>query len=120
MVRHRSEAAAPKISASISLPIYLSINQFIYLWNSFLMPDFDSTSYKMLVVSRVLRDSTSRYVGRSVGRSVGRLVGPLFTFSAFLSFLSIRLLPRCPSDFLQHCSCPPARDYGGRVSSLVY
>ena len=34
----------------------------------------------------------------------------LFTFSAFLNFLSIQLLPRCPSDLLQHCSCPPARD----------
>ena len=60
--------------------------------------------------SRVLRDSTSRYVGPSVGPSVGWSVGPLFTFSAFLRSLSIRLLPRCPGDLLQHCSCPPARD----------
>ena len=28
------------------------------------------------ILSRVLRDSTPRYVGQSVGRSVGRLVGP--------------------------------------------
>ena len=27
-----------------------------------------------------------------------------------LSILSIPLLPRCPSDLLQHCCCPPARD----------
>ena len=37
--------------------------------------------------SRVLRDSTPRYVGQLVGRFVGRLVGrsvgPLFTFLAF-------------------------------------
>ena len=44
--------------------------------------------------SRVLRYSTPRYVGPSVGWLVGRSVGPLLTFSAFLSLLSIRLLPR--------------------------
>ena len=58
-------------------------------------------------------------VGRLVSWSVGRLVGPLFTFSAFLSFLSLPLLPKCSCDLLQHCSCPPARDWGGRVSGLV-
>ena len=56
----------------------------------------------------------------SVGWSVGRSVGPLFTFSVFLSFLSIQLLPRRQSDLLQHCSCPPARDQGSRVSGLVH
>ena len=52
-----------------------------------------------------------------VGLSVGRLVGqsPFF----FLSILSTPLLPRCPSDPLQHCSCPPALDQGSRVSGLV-
>ena len=59
-----------------------------------------------------------RSVGRSVAWSVGRSVGPLFTLSAFLSFLSIRLLPRCPSD-LQHWFCPPAWNQGSRVSGLV-
>ena len=49
-------------------------------------------------------------VGRLVGRSVGWSVGPLFTFSAFLSVLSSLLLPKCPSDLLYHCPCPPARD----------
>ena len=33
--------------------------------------------------------------------------------------LSIWPLPRCPSDLLQHCSCPSARNYGSRGSSLV-
>ena len=41
--------------------------------------------------------SVGRSIGWSVGWSVGRLVGrsvsPLLTFSAFLRFLSIRLLP---------------------------
>ena len=54
------------------------------------------------IFSRVLRDSTSRYVGPLVGRSP--FYCPLFTFLAFLSFLSLLLLPRCPMDFLQHCS----------------
>ena len=62
------------------------------------------------IFSRVLRDSTPRYVGPSVGQSVGRLVGPLFTFSAFLSYFILPLRPKCSSDLLQHCSCPPARD----------
>ena len=72
-----------------------------------------------LIFSGVLRDSTPRFVSRSIGRSVGRSVGPLFTFLAFLSFSSIRLLPRCPSELLQHCSCPLASDKGSCVSGLV-
>ena len=50
--------------------------------------------------SHVLRDSTSRCVGRWVGWSVG----PLFTFLPFLSFLSLLLLPKCSSNLIQHCS----------------
>ena len=60
------------------------------------------------------------YPALSVRRLVGRLVGPLFTFSAFLSVLSSLLLPKCPSDLLYHCPCPPARDQGSRVSGLVW
>ena len=47
---------------------------------------------------------------RSVGWLFGWSIGPLFTFLSFLSFLRIRLLPRCPGDLLHNCSCPPARD----------
>ena len=47
------------------------------------------------------------------------ILGWLVTFSAFLSFLSIPLPPRSPSDLPQHCSCPPAHDWGSRVSGLV-
>ena len=36
-------------------------------------------------ISRMLRDSTPRYVGPSVGRLVGRSVGPLL-FRRFLAF----------------------------------
>ena len=72
----------------------------------------------------MLRDSTPRYVGRSVGRLVGRSVSwsftPLFTRSAFLSFLSLLLLPKCSSDLLLHCSCRPAHDLGSRVYGLVF
>ena len=42
-----------------------------------------------------------------------------FIFSSFLSVLSSQLLPKCPRDLLQHCSCPPARNWGSRVSSLL-
>ena len=43
-----------------------------------------------------------------------------FTFSAFFSFFSLLLLLKCPSDLLQHRSYPPARDWGSRVSGLVF
>ena len=56
----------------------------------------------------------------SVRCSVGRSLGPLYTFSAFLSLLSLLLLPKCSSDLLRHCSCPPARNWGSRVTSVVY
>ena len=55
-----------------------------------------------------------------VGQSVGWSVGPVFTFLAFFSFLSLLLLPKCSSDLLQRCSCPPVRDWGSRVSGLVF
>ena len=50
---------------------------------------------------------------RPVGRSVSRLVGQLvlfLLFSASYSFLSILLLPGCPSDLLQYCYCLSACD----------
>ena len=34
--------------------------------------------------------------------------------------LRLLLLPGCPSDLLQHCTCPPAHDWGSRVSGLDY
>ena len=41
-------------------------------------------SFKYMLITRVLRDTTPRFVGPLVGRSVGwlvdRSVGPLFTF----------------------------------------
>ena len=100
---------------SLSL-FFLSI-QFSHFTPSVLIHVYSSFLSSLLLFSelfflfsRVLCDSTPRFFGLSVGWSVGRSVGPLFTFSAFLNFLSIRLLPGCPSDFLQHCSCPHARD----------
>ena len=53
----------------------------------------------------------------SVGRSVGRSV----TFYFFLWFYSLTslLLPKWSSD-LKYGPCPPARDFGSRVSSLVW
>merc|ERR1712148_158008 len=59
-------------------------------------------------------------VRRSVGPSVRRSVGPShFTFSAFMGFLAIPLLPKCSTD-LEYGPCPPARDWGSRVSGLVF
>ena len=57
----------------------------------------------------------------SVRRSaVGPSVGPShFTFSAFMGFLAIPLLPKYSTD-LKYGPCPPARDWGSRVSGLVF
>ena len=60
------------------------------------------------VFSRVLRDSTPRFVRRSVGRLVGRSVGPHFTFFICFTFLTSPLLPKWSSD-LKYGPCPPAR-----------
>ena len=51
------------------------------------------------IFSRVLRDSSPRFVGPSVGPSVGLSVGPSvgpshFTFFGFLGFLASLLLPK--------------------------
>ena len=62
--------------------------------------------------SRVLRDSMTRYVGRSVGPSVRRSVRVNF-FPSRLAFFDVY------GRFLRYCSCPPARDFGSRVYGLV-
>ena len=59
----------------------------------------------------MLRDSTPRFVGPLVRRSH-------FTFLVFLRSLASPLLPKWSSD-LKYSPCPPARDWGSRVSDLV-
>ena len=54
-----------------------------------------------------------------VSLSVRRSVGPShFTVSALMEFLALLLLPKCSHD-LNNGPCPPARDWGSRVSGLV-
>ena len=65
----------------------------------------------------MLHDSTPRFVGPSVGPSIGPSVRHT-TFSAFMGFLAIPLLPKYSTD-LKYGPCPPARDWGSRVSGLV-
>ena len=60
-------------------------------YNDATCKSFSHSAIFVFIFSRGLRDSTLRFVGPSVGRSVG----PLFTFSAFLSFLGSQLLPKC-------------------------
>ena len=48
------------------------------------------------------------------------LLGWSVGWLAFLSFSSIWLLPRYPSDLLQHCSCPPARDCATAVYPALF
>ena len=94
-----------------------------YLCSSFLLFFFFFSSF---LFSRVLRDSTPRFVGPSVGPSVRRPVGPsvgpsvrhTLLFLGFLGFLASLLLPKWSGD-LNYGPCPPARDWGSRVSGLV-
>ena len=68
-------------------------------------PCFLGTHF-IIVFSRVLRDSTPRFVRPSVGWSVGRFVGPHFTFFIRFTFLTSPLLPKWSSD-LKYGPCPP-------------
>ena len=61
--------------------------------------------------SRLLRDSTPRFVGQSVGRLV-----TLYFFYDFYFWTSL-LLPKWSCD-LKYGPCLPARDFGSRVSGL--
>ena len=56
----------------------------------------------------------------TVGQSVGWLVGRSVTFYFFYDsyFWTSLLLPKWSSD-LKYGPCPPARDWGSRVSGLV-
>ena len=73
--------------------------------------------------SRLPRYSTSHYIGPLVCWSVSsprRAVCQFhFTFSAFMRYLSSLLLPKFPSDLFNHCTCPPASDWGSRLSGLI-
>ena len=68
-----------------------------------------------LIFSCVLCDSTPRFVGLSVYPSVGT---SHFTFLALMEFLAMLRLTKCSTD-LKYSPCPPARDWGSRVSGLV-
>ena len=62
--------------------------------------------WRWLTFKSRARDSTTRFVRRSVGRSVGRS-----RFTLFYDFSD--------SSDLKYGPCPPARDFGSRVSGLV-
>ena len=66
--------------------------------------------------SPVLRDSTPRFVGPSVRRSVRP---SHYTFFGFLGFFASLLLSKWSGDH-NYGPCPPARDWGSRVSGLVF
>ena len=74
---------------------------------------------KTIVFSRVLCDSTPRFVRRLVGWSVGWSVGHTLLFFYVFYSLTILLLPKYSGE-LKYGPCPPARDWGSRVSGLVF
>ena len=94
----------------------------VFLWCqsfNFRFPLFKSR-YATLHPAMLVGRSVGRSVSWSVGLSVGWSVGPLLYFWAFLSFLRLLLLPRCPCNLLQQCSCLPTCDWSSRVSGLVF
>ena len=58
-------------------------------------------------------------LGRSVGRLVGRSVGHTLLFFYDFIFLTSLLLTKWSGD-VKFGPCPPARDFGSRVSGLVF
>ena len=79
-----------------------------------------SQSFKTIFLMVFFASYSTLHPALSIGSTVRPSIGPHFTFSAFLSVLSSLLLSKCPSDLLQHHPCPPARNYGCRVSGLVF
>ena len=66
--------------------------------------------------SRVLRNSSPRYVGRLVGWSVGRLVGRLDPFLLFWRFWAFWAYGSCPDALVTFSSTAPAHLHGTRVA----
>ena len=73
-----------------------------------------------LSFSRVLHDSTPRYVGPlvgwSVGRSVGQSVGRSVPFLRFRRFWAFWAYGSCPDDLVTFSSTAPAHLHGTRVA----
>ena len=55
----------------------------------------------------------------SVGPSVCPSVGNTLLFWCLRAFFILLLLPKCLVSLFYHCPCPPARNFGSRVSGLV-
>ena len=70
------------------------------------------TLYSFLVACYATLQSTPHFVGPSLVRLSH------FTFLVFLRSMASLLLPKWSSD-LKYGPCPPVRNWGGRVSSLV-
>ena len=68
------------------------------------------------IFSSVLRNFTPCFVGLLVRPSIHL---SHFTFFGFLWSLALLLLPKWSSD-LKYGPCPPARNWGSRVSGLVH
>ena len=76
------------------------------------------TKFSLLIIvfSRVLRNSTIRFVGLSVGLFIRPSV--TLYFLAFMGILALLLLPKYFTD-LKYIPCPLARDWVRCVSGLV-
>ena len=70
----------------------------------------------MTIFSRVLRDSTPRYVGLLVGWLVGRLVGRLVPFLLFRRFWAFWAYGSCPDALVTFSSTAPAHLHATRVA----
>ena len=74
---------------------------------------------KLFLVACYMTLHPALAVCRSICRSVHWSIHPSYLiFLAFMGFLAMLLLPKCSTDF-RYGPCPPARDWGSRISSLV-
>ena len=94
-----------------SVPVLISIFEVIRIFGSLIV---GSAPVAFLVACYA-----TLHPALSVRPSVRRSVRPShFTFSAFMGFLAIPLLPKC-STVLIYGLCPPVRDWGSWVSGHV-
>ena len=120
--RHCGPCMASTFCSSITF-LFFSILFLFFLFSSFSFSSFfPFLPFSFLFVSLFLffhlfsRVHATLQPTLSVGRSVGRSV-TLYFFYDFIILTSLRL-PKWSGD-LKYGPCPPARDFGSRVSGLV-
>ena len=95
----------------------------LYLFGSEFLVACYATLHQALSIHWSVHPSVRSSVHLSVRPSIHPSIHPSvrpshFIFSKSMGFLAIPLLPKCSTD-IKYSPCPPARNWGSRVSGLV-